>query len=85
MSKNAVIRANVDEDVKQQAIAVLAGMGLTMSDAVRILFARIAAEKQLRFMPLTLNSDTLAAMEELENDDLESFESVEQLFEDLNA
>ena len=85
MSKNAVIRANVDEDVKQQANAVLAGMGLTMSDAVRILFTRIAAEKQLPFMPLTPNSESLAAMEELENDDLESFESVEQLFEDLNA
>ena len=85
MSKNAVIRANVDEDVKQQANAVLAGMGLTMSDAVRILFARIAAEKQLPFIPLTPNSENLAAMEELENDDLESFESVEKLFEDLNA
>ncbi len=85
MSKIAVVRANVDEDVKQQAMTVLAGMGLTMSDAVRILFTRIAAEKQLPFMPLVPNSETLAAMEELENDELQSFESVERLFKDLNA
>ena len=85
MSKYVVIRANVEEDIKQQAIAVLAGMGLTMSDAVRILFTHIAAEKKLPFIPLTPNSETLAAMEELENDELESFESVEELFEDLNA
>ena len=85
MSRNSVVRATVDEDVKKQAISVLATMGITMSDAVRILFTRIAAERRLPFVPLNPNSETLAAMQELENDDLESFDTVEELFEDLNA
>ena len=85
MSKNAVIHATVDENTKKQAIDVLATMGLTMSDAVRILFTRIATEKQLPFSPVELNSETLAAMQEFENDNLETYETVEELFEDLNA
>ena len=60
-------------------------MGLTMSNAVRILFTRIATEKQQPFSPFEPNSETLAAIQEFENDDLETFETVEELFEDLNA
>ena len=56
-----------------------------MSDAFRILFARIATEIQLPFSSFEPNSETLAAMQEFENDDLETFEIVEELFEDLNA
>ena len=36
MAANAFVRARIDEDLKNQAADVLAGMGLTISDLVRI-------------------------------------------------
>ena len=45
-------------------IAVLAAMGLTVSDAVRLLLTRIAREKALPFEPLVPNDTTIAAMRE---------------------
>ena len=85
MPKNTVIRATIDEEVKKQSMTVLKGMGLTMSDAIRILFAHIAMEKTLPFMPLRPNGETLAAMQDAEIGNLESFDTVEELFEDLDA
>jgi len=43
------VRARVDEDLKNEAAAVLAGMGLTVSDVVRIALTKIAREKALPF------------------------------------
>ena len=53
---NAVVRARIDERIKDEAAIVLAAMGLTVSDAFRIMLTRIAREKQLPFDPLVPNS-----------------------------
>ena len=47
MSANAMIQARIDDDVKERATAVLHKMGLTVSDAVRILLTRVANEGAL--------------------------------------
>ena len=47
MAEDQVVRAEVDRAVKEEATAVLATMGLTVSDAVRLLLTRIAREKTL--------------------------------------
>lgn len=47
MSANAVVRARIDEHVKEEATAVLVAMGLTVSDAFRIMLTRVAREKAL--------------------------------------
>ena len=52
MSTNAVVRARIDEHIKEEAAAVLATMGLTVSDAFRMMMTRIAQEKALPFEPL---------------------------------
>lgn len=44
-----VVRARIDGHIKQEATNVLAGMGLSVSDAIRILLTRIAADKALPF------------------------------------
>lgn len=44
MSANAVVRARIDEHIKEEATVVLAAMGLTVSDAFRILLTRVARE-----------------------------------------
>ena len=64
MSANAVVRARIDARIKNEAAAVLGAMGLTVSDAFRLLLTRIASEKALPFSPLIPNAETIAAMEE---------------------
>ena len=52
MTDNSVVRARIDEHIKAEAAAVLATMGLTVSDAFRMMMVRIAREKALPFEPL---------------------------------
>ncbi len=47
MTINSVVRARISEELKQQATVVLADMGLTVSDAVRILRTKIAKDKPI--------------------------------------
>ncbi len=54
MPANALVQTRIDADVKERATAVLESMGLTVSDAVRILLTRTANEGAL---PLEMLSD----------------------------
>lgn len=85
MTDNAVVRARIDEGIKEEASAVLGAMGLTVSDAFRMMLTRIAAEKALPFEPLVPNAETIAAMREARKGGLPRFETVEALLADLNA
>jgi DNA-damage-inducible protein J len=62
MATNSVVRARIDEKIKEQAEAVLASIGLTVSDAFRMMMIRIAKEKALPFEPLIPNDETIEAM-----------------------
>ncbi len=85
MARSAVVRARIDEKTKGDASAVLATMGLTISDAFRLLMVRIAKEKALPFEPLTPNAATLRAMKEARRGKLKSFKGVDDLMTELNA
>ena len=85
MSANAVVRARIDEHIKEEATVVLATMGLTVSDAFRLLLTRIAHEKALPFEPLTPNAVTIAAMREARSGGLTAFNDMDALMADLNA
>ena len=85
MPANKLVQARIDGAVKEEAAAVLATMGLTVSDAVRLLLTRVAHDKALPFAPLTPNETTIAAMREARAGDLPRFDSVEDLLDDLNA
>ncbi len=85
MSTNVVVRARIDEHIKEEATAVLAAMGLTVSDAFRIMLTRVAREKALPFEPLVPNATTIEAMKEARRGDLKSFSTVEDLMTNLNA
>ena len=85
MSANSVVRARINEHIKDEASAVLAAMGLTVSDALRLLLTRIANDKSLPFEPLIPNETTIAAMREARTKKLKSFASVDELMADLNA
>jgi DNA-damage-inducible protein J len=85
MPANAVVRARIDEHIKEEATAVLAAMGLTVSDAFRIMLTRVAREKALPFEPLVPNKETIEAMKEARRGKLPAFVTVDDLMTDLNA
>lgn len=72
MSANAVVRARIDEQIKNEAAAVLASVGLTVSDAFRLMLTRVAREKALPFEPLIPNEETIEAMREARRGNLET-------------
>ena len=85
MTTNALVQARINSEVKEEATAVLAAMGLTVSDAVRLLLTRIAREGALPFEPLVPNDTTIAAMRKARAGRTAKFESVEALMADLHA
>ena len=85
MSQNQVVQARINGEVKAQAAAVLAGMGLSVSDAVRMLLTRVAREKKLPPELFVPNETTLAAMKEAQSGDLPRVRSVAKLFEAMDA
>jgi len=78
-----MIHVRIDEDVKEQATEALAAMGLSVSDAVRVLLTRVAAEKALPFALKVPNAETLAAIHEVEAGDVLRFSSARELFNEL--
>lgn len=85
MAANQLVQARINGAIKEEAAAVLAAMGLTISDAVRLLLTRVAREKALPFAPLIPNTATIEAMKEARKGDLSRFDSVDALMDDLNA
>ncbi|MCF6301555.1 MAG: type II toxin-antitoxin system RelB/DinJ family antitoxin [Proteobacteria bacterium] len=84
MAANSVVRARIDENIKEEARIVLASMGLTVSGAMRLMLTKIAKEKKLPFELLIPNAQTIAAMKEARNGSLKSFDSIDDLMVDLN-
>lgn len=85
MSENSVVRARIDETVKAEAAAVLKAMGLTVSDAFRLMMVRIAADKALPFEPLTPNAETIEAMRAARQGEVIKAGKPENLLASLNA
>jgi DNA-damage-inducible protein J len=84
MAIDTVVRARIDGQVKQQATEVLGKMGLSVSDAIRLLMIRIAKEKALPFDVKVPNAETRAAIRELQDDDGKRFKTVTALMANLN-
>ena len=85
MAANAVVRARVDEKIKEDAGVVLAAMGLTVSDAFRMLLVRIARERALPFEPLIPNEETIEAMKAVRRGELTTVGDPDNLLASLNA
>jgi DNA-damage-inducible protein J len=84
MPANTVVRARIDERVKKEAEAVLASIGLTVSDAFRLMMVRIATERALPFQPLIPNEETVEAMKAARRGELTTAGSPENLVNRLN-
>lgn len=84
MPANTTVRARIDERVKNDAAAVLEAMGLTVSDAFRMLLVKVAAEKTLPFEPLAPNQETIDAIKAARRGELVTAGSPDELIASLN-
>ena len=85
MAANQLVQARIDGAIKEEAAAVPAAIGLTVSDFVRIGLTRVAMEKAMPFEPLIPNETTIQAMKDARAGRVTKSENLEALFRDLNA
>lgn len=81
MATDSVVRARIDARVKETATAVLGEMGLSVSDAIRMMLVRVAAEKALPFEARVPNAATARTLRRIERgEDLTSARDAADLF-----
>lgn len=79
------VRARIDTITKERAADALESMGLSISDAIRLLMLRVADEQRLPFEVRVPNRTTRKAIAELESGNGKLFRSVKALMDDLHA
>ena len=79
------VRARIDTSTKEKAAQALGEMGLSISDAIRLLMLRIADEKRLPFEVKAPKATTAKAVAELEAGKGKRFANVKALMADLHA
>ncbi len=88
MSHNATLRARIDDETKAKGNAVLDAIGLSVSDAVRLLYHRLIADQAFPLELKIPNAETRAAMEEghaILRARKARFESADELIASLNG
>ncbi|KKZ19034.1 translation repressor RelB [Serratia marcescens] len=79
------VRARIDAETKARATLALEDMGLSVSDAIRLLMLRIAEEHRMPFEVKVPNKTTQQAIAELEAGKGTKFASIDDLMADLHA
>ena len=85
MASDQIVRARISAYLKQEATEVLEKMGLSVSDAIRMMLVRVAAERALPFDVKVPNQVTQAAMEEVRTGKGKRFKRVDDLMTFLNG
>nr|CRY94522.1 hypothetical protein [uncultured prokaryote] len=83
MAADSVVRARIDTATKDRAAAALDAMGLSLSDAIRLLMLRIADDQRLPFDVKAPTPATAKAMKELDAGKGKRFDTPDALFADL--
>ena len=83
--RETYVRARIDSSTKARAEDALASMGLSVSDAIRLLMLRVADERRLPFDVRVPNARTRKAMAELKAGKGKKVGTVKALMADLNA
>jgi DNA-damage-inducible protein J len=83
MISDTYVRARIDNVTKARASEALEAMGLSISDAIRLLMLRIAEEKRMPFDLRVPNATTKAAIRELEAGQGQKVASVDDLMAEL--
>jgi DNA-damage-inducible protein J len=80
-----MVHIRVDEKVKKKAAKTLAAMGMSVSDAVRMLLVRVAAESALPFEVKVPNPTTTKALQAANRREGKRFTPADALFKDLDV
>lgn len=84
MAKTAVISARIDPELKQRAEKVFQELGLTTTQAITLFYKQVELERGLPFAVRVPNEVTVEALEQARTrHGLESFNTLDELFEDL--
>ena len=86
MAHSSMLHVRLDDEIKTQATEALASMGLSISDAVRILLKRVINDQAFPLELKVPNAETRAAMEEaraMVKARAARFDSADALFDDL--
>jgi DNA-damage-inducible protein J len=84
MKNDNMVRARIDGYLKEEAANILAAMGLTISDAFRMMITRIVNEKALPFSPLVPNEKTIKAMRAARQGKLTTVGSIDALLKEID-
>ena len=85
-SQSSMLHVRMDTDLKRKATETLAAMGMTVSDAVRLLFHRIAVDQAFPLELKVPNAQTRRAMAEVDEmvkTRKARFASADEMFTDL--
>jgi DNA-damage-inducible protein J len=83
-TSNTYVRARIDSATKERAADALEAMGLSISDAIRLLMLRVADERRLPFEIKVPSLHTQKAITELESGQGKRHRNIRALIEDLN-
>jgi DNA-damage-inducible protein J len=78
-----MVHVRVEEEVKEKAAETLAAMGISVSDAVRMLLVRVASEKALPFEVKVPNATTVKALKVADRGRGKRFRTANALLKDL--
>ena len=85
MAANQLVQTRINGDIKNEAAIVLEAMGLTVSEAVRLMLTKVAYERALPFDPLIPNETTIAAIKEARAGNLPRAHTMAELRKSLYA
>lgn len=83
MPADTIVRARIDTPTKERAAAALDAMGLSISDAIRLLMVRIAEEQRLPFAVEVPNAASRRAMKALERGEGKTYASAAEMLRDF--
>ena len=86
MAQTSMLHVRIDDELKAQASLALESMGMSVSDAVRILLTRVVSDQAFPLELKVPNAETRAAMEEaraIMKARAARFDSVDALIDDL--
>jgi DNA-damage-inducible protein J len=85
MPASDYVHARIDPAIKNEAVGVLSALGLTVSDACRMMLTKIAREKRLPFDTEEPNEQTRKTLEAMDRgEDLHRAKDAEDLFRQLD-
>ena len=85
MPKTAMIRARTEPELKKQAERVFHAIGLNQTDAINLFYRQVVLQHGLPFAVKIPNAETRKAIKELSSGGGETFETVDDLFAELDA